>query len=231
MNGPLTSGRRIICICHDIEGPVDSPVSEEGCQDNLVRMLGAERAAGVPATYNVLGTVWREKAPLIAAGESHALGFHSYNHNIGDLRQLPLCRRIDPNVKGYRPPRSQITPEISDQNLRRYNFHWLLSSARSLGFADVRLENGIVKIPVHLDDYPIYRGKLDWNTWERQLLHLAETGDFVSFGLHDCYAHLWIDRYASLLERLASMGEFHTCDRIADRLGILNEDAVRDREI
>jgi hypothetical protein len=50
------TGRRQICIFHDIEENVDTDISPTVCADNLGRMLAIEKDHGVDATYDVLGT-------------------------------------------------------------------------------------------------------------------------------------------------------------------------------
>jgi hypothetical protein len=212
------AGRKIICLSHDIEEAVDTPISEAACRENLVRMLAIEKTHNVAATYNILGALWQSKVPLIIAEGRHSLGFHSYNHQIEDLRQLPLCRRVNTQVRGYSPPRSRITAEITESNLRRWDFQWLSSSIRSLGFADIRLESGIVKIPVHLDEHPVYAGRLSYGAWKSRVASLLAEGGFVSLKLHDCYAGLWLDDYSDLLAEMSLVGEFWTCDRIAARM-------------
>ena len=54
--------------------------------------------------------------------------------------------------------RPRITAELTDENLCFHNFEWLASSAYSFGFAEPRLQNRIVKIPIHFDDFPMYHG-------------------------------------------------------------------------
>jgi hypothetical protein len=207
--------RHVICVFHDIEENVDTPVSAEACQRALVQMLQIERNAGVRATYNILGTLFREKAELVASYGSHAFGFHSFNHRIGDLAQLKRCREINLKVRGYRPPRSIITPELTDYRLSYHNFEWLLNAAGTMASPDPRLENGIVKIPVHLDDYPLASGALTFPEWRAAALRLADERSFVAIGLHDCYAGCWLGAYAELLEQLAQRGALWTCDDVS----------------
>jgi len=207
---------KIICVCHDIEGPVDTPVEDAHCRDNLLRMLEIEEDLGVAGTYNVLGMIWNDRVPVIVSRGRHALGFHSYNHQIEDVEQLPRCRPLNSEVRGYRPPRSRITPELTGDNLRAHGIVWLLSSVRSFGFTEIRLEENLVKIPVHQDDHPLYAGRIGFDEWEAKLYERLESTPCLAFGLHDCYAHLWLDRYRRILERLAGLGEFWTCDRLAN---------------
>lgn len=219
------AGPKVICVFHDIEENVDTPVSAAACQRALVQMLETERSLGVRATYNVLGTLFREKMPLISSYGSHALGFHSWNHRIGDLSQLKRCREVNLKVRGYRPPRSILTPELTDYRLSYHNFEWLLNAAGTLPSSDCRLESGIVKIPVHLDDYPLAAGTLKYPEWRAAALRLADERSFVAVGLHDCYADYWMKDYAELLGQLTQRGELLTCDEISSQV-FLNDDGT-----
>ena len=220
--GPSTAlidRRPAVCVFHDIEENVDAPASAEECADNLARMLRIERGRGVVATYNVLGNLLhRKKAEILAANRSHAMGFHSFNHDLADKRQLMQCREVDLRIRGYRPPKSRMTEEISDYNLAKLNFEWLASSANSLGRWQCVLQNGIVKIPIHLDDYPLFTGTMRYDEWEARIFELAERYGFVSISTHDCYGNHWLERYDSLLEKLDRFGTFLTADALCDRI-------------
>jgi hypothetical protein len=205
-----------ICVFHDIEENVDTPISSAECADNLGRMLQIERCFGLNATYNILGTLFSRKIDQVhASNPKHSIGFHSFNHDLADLTQLPQCRRVDLRVRGYRPPQSRITSELSDYNLTKFNFEWFACGARSSGYAGCNLENGIVKIPIHLDDYSLFLGK-PYEQWESELLNHARATPFFSFGLHDCYAGKWLERYRDLLGKLAAIRSFSTADEICD---------------
>ena len=212
---PSRFDKTLVCLFHDIEENVDTQVPRDLCQKHLSQMLAAERVNGVKTTYNVLGRLWHEKAEEISGSDSHAIGFHSFDHSLRDQDQLRRCRKLDLQVKGYRPPQSILTEELTDSGLGYYNIEWLLSSTKSLGFKNCRLENGVVKIPVHLDDYPLHTTEMKYESWKRILFQLVETENFVAIGLHDCYAGHWIDRYHELLGELLVRAEFRTCDEIA----------------
>jgi hypothetical protein len=207
-----------ICVFHDVEGNVDTPVSSAECVDNLDRMLQIEQCLDLNATYNILGTLFSRKiAQVRASNPKHSIGFHSFNHELTDLTQLPQCRRVDLRVRGYRPPKSRITSELSDYNLTKFNFEWFACGARSLGYASCNLENGIAKIPIHFDDYSLFLGK-PYEQWENELLGHARATPFFSFCLHDCYAGKWLGRYRELLIKLASIKSLATADEICDYL-------------
>jgi hypothetical protein len=95
-------------------------------------------------------------------------------------------------VRGYRPPQSRITDELSDYNLARLNFEWFASSAGSLGHSKCVLRNGIVRIPIHMDDYALSTGQMSYEDWERGVLEIAHSKRFLAVGLHDCYGRYWL---------------------------------------
>jgi hypothetical protein len=97
-----------------------------------------------------------------------------------------------------------------------------MSSACSFGFDLPKLENGIVKIPAHLDDYLMSSGELNYEEWMNRLMTTAEEKRFVSLGLHDCYSRFWIDRYSGLLDRLKKVGELWTCDQITNQVYLMD---------
>ncbi|MBV9082460.1 MAG: hypothetical protein JOZ62_07295, partial [Acidobacteriaceae bacterium] len=145
---PREDTTKRIAIFHDIEEDVDTPVSKLECKENLAAMLEIEKRLGVTGTYDVLGTLLNSKREEISlSNPAHSIAFHSYDHDVASTNQLERCRTVDLQIKGYRPPRSVVTEELSDSNLAYLNFEWLASSVRSLGFSNCRLENGIVKIP------------------------------------------------------------------------------------
>jgi hypothetical protein len=226
---------KLICIFHDTEDNLSEDVSAEECRHSLTEMLKIESARGVHTTYNVVGSLFARKKDEICASGRHALAFHSYDHVPENERQLPRCREVDLQVRGYRTPRSQVTPELTDYSLSYYNFEWLASGLSSfmktcpgmdyewmpagfmrLGINCCDLQNGIVKIPVLTDDHLIASCQMDYFEWRRWLLEIAESSWLLSFGLHDCYARFWLDSYAGLLDALSGMGRFITADELCD---------------
>jgi glycosyltransferase involved in cell wall biosynthesis len=217
--GPDNGNRPQICIFHDIEENVSTDISAAVCADNLARMLTIEKRLGVDATYDVLGSLLgRKRSEIWAFNPRHSIAFHSFNHRIEDLTQLQRCREVDLRVRGYRPPRSRITAELEDYNLTYFNFEWLASSAFSFGFHSCRLENGLIKIPIDLDDYPLFTGAVGYVDWEQNLLARARESQFFAFGLHDCYAECWLMRYPELLEKLRKIGDLVSADALCDRI-------------
>jgi hypothetical protein len=216
---PIRLGETI-CVCHDIEAGlghvgVDEELVQLADRDwraNVAAMLAAERDAGVRATYNVVGSLLPEVRPEIAAG-GHCLAFHSFDHGDGD--QLARCRDIDYRLKGYRPPRSRLTSELRVDSLLFHNFEWLASSFWSLGTAEPTLRDGLVRLPVHVDDFPLYDGGIEYAAWQTDVLARIAEHRWTVLSLHDCYAHLWRDGYARFLDRIARLGQLRTLDEVA----------------
>jgi hypothetical protein len=215
-----TRRRRTICVCHDVEaglghvGIDDALVhlADRTWRGNLRKMLEIEHELGVRASYNVVGLLLGTVRDEIAAG-AHCLAFHSYDHGFTD--QLRSCRRIDSRLKGYRAPRSRLTDELEEQPLLHHNFEWLASSVRSLGRTEPALVNGLVKIPVHFDDFKLYRSDLDLTAWQEMAFARIAEHDPVVFCLHDCYAHLWLHGYREFLQQVRALGDLRTLDQLA----------------
>jgi hypothetical protein len=218
-----SASEKTICLCHDVERglghvydePSFAPVAEMASRANLARMLAIEEAAGVRATYCVVGSFLAEERARVEAG-GHALAFHSYDHVI-DSRdgQLSRCRDVDYRLKGYRPPQSRLTPETSAENMLFHNFEWLASSRHSLGFAEPRVSKRLVMIPIAFDDFPLHSERMSYETWEHRALREIEESRFVAFGLHDCYAQYWLHNYADFLEKVKRLGTLKTLDEVA----------------
>ena len=207
----------------------------------LTEMLRCEQAAGIKTTYSVVGCFLDEVRPEIERG-GHCVAFHSFNHvirrhwrftrhyfglrwqlarwtGIGSkekcLDQLSRCRLVDRRVRGFRPPQSRITAEWDDFNLVYRNFEWCGTSSRELGSLPA-LRDHLVKIPIKLDDFPLFKSAMPFSEWERRLIAEIENSEFLAFGMHDCYADLWLPNYPALLEKIARLGEIRTFDAVAD---------------
>jgi hypothetical protein len=212
---------KTVCVVHDLErglghleeDPELAGQADAAAAERLAAMLAVEADAGARVTYNVVGQILPEVREQIEAG-SHALAFHSFDHTRSP-DQLPRCRAVDYRLKGYRLPRSEPTAETTDERLALHNFEWLASSAYSFGFDAPRLENRIVRLPIATDDFSLYTGQFAYDEWEARLLERVEEAPFAAFGLHDCYAHLWLPRYAELLEKLRSRARLRTLDEVS----------------
>jgi peptidoglycan/xylan/chitin deacetylase (PgdA/CDA1 family) len=213
-------------------------------QKNLEEMLRIEKELDVRATYNVLGCLFNEVRAKIEADE-HCLAFHSYDHKINQiwpmpkffkkivrvlgralgknpnakfLDQLYRCRYVDMRIKGYRPPRSKITRELSDKNLCYRSFEWLASSKNSLGIELPEMRNRIVKIPIFFDDFKMYKLGTKYEDWEKEAIHNIKKHDFIAFCLHDCYGSIWLPYYREFLRKIRGLGNFKTLNEVANEV-------------
>lgn len=227
---------RTICLCHDIERDLghaeeDAPgfrrEMDAISRRALGQMLQVEKTLEVKATYNVVGCIFDEVRDAIAS-DGHALGFHSFDHVTPSgppprpggrpaLHQLWRCRNLDYRVRGYRPPQSVITEDLSEEYLALYVFDWMASSRRTIGVQGPEVVRRIAKLPIEFDDYALHLGDLDYTAWERGALRKIEASEFVAFSLHDCYAHHWLPRFPHFLEKVRRLGSLLTLDQAADR--------------
>lgn len=217
---------RTVCVCHDLERGlghvgVDESLraqADASASSTLERMLELENAAGVRATYNVVGSILPEVHGELAR-RGHCVAFHSFDHapasDAGSDDQLKRCRQVDYRIKGYRPAQSLITHDLRDENLAFHNFEWLASSQQSLGVGEPTMSRRLVRLPIAFDDWWLYRGDLSYEQWERRLLMLVRTRSFTAVSLHDCYANWWLDRYPALLDRLADEARLCTMDEVS----------------
>lgn len=216
---------RTICLFHDIErglghrdvDPAFAAAADRDAPAHLEAMLAIERAAGVRATYDVVGILLAELRERIAAG-GHCLAFHSYDHAPAgqDRGQLRACRAVDYRIKGYRVPRSELTEELGDAALCRHNFEWLASASRTLGgITEPAMWNGLVRIPIIKDDFPLHTGRLRYAEWEARILDRVRAHPFTAIGLHDCYAAAWLPHYERFLATLRALGTLRTADEVA----------------
>jgi hypothetical protein len=216
----LIDSARTVCVAHDIERglghrDVDPEFARRADRDApaaLDHMLDIERKAGVRGTYSVVGSFMNEVRAAIEQ-DGHCLAFHSYDHGPGE--QLEACRRVDYRIKGYRPPRSVLTRELSDWALCWHNFEWLASSESSLGVMVPTLDNRVVKIPIQIDDFAMHQDGIGFEQWAREVLELVRTRDFVVVSLHDCYASHWLPGYERFLADLAGLARLRTLDEVA----------------
>ncbi len=242
------ANQKTICVCHDIErglghldvDPAFARFADHVSPKNLETMRAIEMQAPLKATYNVVGTIMPEIRKDIEE-EGHCIGFHSYDHKIAlgglpshnpqidqsdlDRRknpwfsdQLNQCRRIDYRIKGYRPPQSKITADISDDRLCFYNFEWLASSASSVGLTQPRMVNRIVKIPILFDDFDLYKRGMRFEDWANNAINIIRRHDFVAFSLHDCYGDFWLPFYGRFLDEIRSLGEFKTLTEVSNEM-------------
>jgi hypothetical protein len=223
--------RPTVCVCHDIErgyGHLDvdpdfARRADAAGARNLEAMLAVEEAAGVSATYQVVGLIMPEVHDELRA-RGHCVAFHSYDHAVpsngadgagSPTDQLAECRSVDYRIKGYRPPRSLLSDDVADERLAFHNFEWLASSVFSLGIDAPALLNRVAKLPISFDDFVLHTGERTYAEWEAEVLSAVAREPFTSIGLHDCYAHHWLAHYPSLLDKLGDLAEPRTLDDVA----------------
>jgi hypothetical protein len=219
---------KTICLCHDIErgfGHVETDPSfaafaDKVSRNNLREMLRIEKELDVEATYNVLGCFMNEVRTRIAQ-DGHCVAFHSYDHKI-NKDQLSDCRQADYRLKGYRPPQSKITAELTDANLCFHNFEWLASSSHSLGISSPVMENRMVKIPIRFDDFDLYKRRLTYEKWSQSAMDIIEENDFVAFCLHDCYGDFWLPHYKEFLQNIRQLGKLKTLNEVSNVVILAN---------
>jgi hypothetical protein len=200
--------------------PAFAAFAEKTARTDLWNMVEIEERLGLRATYNIVGCLFDEVRSGIEQAR-HCTAFHSYDHKL-TTKQLPDCRKVDYRIKGYRPPQSRITTELSDKNLCFHNFEWLASSEFSLGIDSPVMANRLVKIPVHFDDFDLYRGKASYEGWRQNAIEAIRNNDITVFSLHDCYARFWLPDYSQFLAEISSLGTFKTLDEISSTVILSN---------
>lgn len=216
--------------------------AHETCRCRVERMLEIEDRQAVKATYNLVGLLFRDLRPTIQA-TGHCIAFHSYDHRISriapvvsalprraasvlerawvtflrrHLLQLARCRRLDYRIRGYRPPQSKLTLELRERNLCYHNFEWLAIGESVLGKREPGMKKRIVKVPVSMDDFALYKRRLRYEEWENRVLQRLQASNFLAVSLHDCYADHWLDQYEAFLSKLRDSGAvLKTLDEIA----------------
>ena len=220
----ILQNEKTICLCHDIErgfghletDPDFAALATEKSPNHLREMLAIEKQLGIRATYNVLGCLFDETRAAIEE-DGHCIAFHSFDHNI-HIDQLSKCREVDYRIKGYRPPQSKLTAELTAENLCFHNFEWLASSDYSLGISSPMMANRIVKIPIHFDDFSLYQRTATYEDWTQMAFEIINNNEFVAFCLHDCYAAFWLPHYKEFLEKVSRLGKFKTLNEVSSEI-------------
>jgi len=114
-----------------------------------------------------------------------------------------------------------LTKELTDATLARFNFEWIGSSHYAFGSEVPTLRGGIARLPILFDDFPLYDARVPYDEWERELLGTIRGRPYAAFGLHDCYAHLWLPRLGSLIERLRDTARLTTMGEVAAKVALL----------
>ena len=220
--------QKSIMVLHDIEencGHEKEILTKGICEKNLKFALEIEKKHKANTTYSIVGKLFKSKIRLI--DDNHSIAFHTFNHDNNDLGQLEKVREVNLQVRGYRAARSIITSELSDYNLLLHNFEWLVASCakQSLNSQKCFLENGIVKIPILIDDHRMYDGRsytnqdrVPYELWLEMVEKIILENDVVTIGMHDCYSNFWIEQYDNFIGEMKRIGNFITCDQIANNI-------------
>jgi len=80
------------------------------------------------------------------------------------------------------------------------------------------MENRIVKIPIHFDDFDLYKRKIGYEDWSQRAMDIIKENDFVAFCLHDCYADLWLPHYKEFLQNIRRLGKLKTLNEVSNEL-------------
>jgi hypothetical protein len=113
-----------------------------------------------------------------------------------------------------------MTSELTDDYLAYHNFEWLASSPRSIGTAEPALRGGIAYVPIRFDDFGMYRARQPFDAWAEDALSTVREHAFTAFGLHDCYAEFWLDRFDEFLVKLQDLGQLQTVGEVANRAAL-----------
>lgn len=195
MTASGTDGREPSCIVtfyHDVEQDIDSEADPQACRNAVRAFLNLEKRYGMSVTYNVVGRLQAEQPDVVQwitdAGQEVA--FHSYNHHPDwnptyYADEVAACRAFSPSIKGYRSPRSQWSEETTDA-LWENGFLWSAEGDKSP--EPYFVQNGLVRLPIATDDWPVHTGRLDVTTWAAQFEALIEERSYVAIGMHDLVA-------------------------------------------
>ena len=213
---PRTTGRsKTVCICHDIErglGHVDAdPAFARRAEQNARRAIWRRCGRSKPRPACEGDLLRRRLAAVGGPGwPSRATGTHwrSTPSTTGsDRDQLQRCREVDYRIKGYRPPRSADHRGAHRQRT--------CSSTTSSGWRARRgpsasrspqMRAGLVRLPIALDDFPMYTGPVRYEEWEqpgarsRSQRATSPRSAFTTATRH------WLPRYRRFLEQLQEIG-------------------------
>lgn len=232
--------RPTVCLFFDIEEELghrelepEAEISRIACQETLARVLRDLAELNIKATFNVVGTLLPAKRAAIEKG-GHALAFHSYDHKLETFVpfqrvrrrlaglppyhvQLDGCQNVDYQIRGYRPPCSRMEG-LDSTTLLYYNTEWLASSVGAMKSDQPSIREGVARIPIRMDDYPLYKGEIEFDRWSTRLLEEVATSRFFALSLHDCYSRHWLHAFPYLLQEIARVAQFKTADQVADSL-------------
>ncbi len=220
------TGPRIVTFFHDTEQDFDCDVKAIDCIEAVDKFIALEQKHGIKTTYNVVGKIIETQPELIAKirNAGHELAFHSYSHDTNwrpeiFYNEVESCRRVDPQVQGYRSPRSQwdqttIAAEVANQ------FGWTAESDKAS--EPYFISDSLVRLPICMDDWYFFTDREDKTAWLDNFEFQFERRNTLAIGFHDCYAALMgnslFELYDGVIQRakdygaiILPFGELATC--------------------
>jgi peptidoglycan/xylan/chitin deacetylase (PgdA/CDA1 family) len=179
----------LVTFYHDVEQNLDSDARPNECRQAVTAFLDLEGRYGVRATYNVAGKLFAEQPDLIEAitRAGHEIAFHSYDHRADrapqhQVEQIERCRDVSSTVCGYRSARSEIDP-AAVARLWEKGFLWNAEGdARPEPYF---IHQGLVRLPIAADDWPLHRGDVSVEAFLRRFATLVRQRPYVAVGFHD----------------------------------------------
>lgn len=176
----------------DIEQDIDSNANPEECRQMVKEFLKLEKKYGAPATYNVVGKLFQEQPDLIEwiLQDGQEVAFHSYYHHHSCRpedypKEIDLCRKVSPLVRGYRSPRSQWN-QTTMKSLWEKGFLWNAEDDKHK--EPYFIYKGLVRLPIATDDWRLHTGALNVGEYVQQFSELLKRRYYFAFGSHDYVA-------------------------------------------
>ncbi|OGZ03095.1 MAG: hypothetical protein A2390_02635, partial [Candidatus Liptonbacteria bacterium RIFOXYB1_FULL_36_10] len=208
--------QKLVTFYHDIEQNIDSKADVSLCREAIIRFIELEKKYRVAATYNVVGKIFKEQSDLIQmireAGQEVA--FHSYNHQSDwnsnyYVSEVKACREAADWPVGYRSPRSRFDNSTLSQLFER-GFLW--SAESDIAKEPYFIYKGLVRMPIALDDWPIYMGKLNIDKWLSFFSKILDERRYIAVGFHDSVASFDLEKmlgvYEAAIKEVKKKGAF-----------------------
>lgn len=179
-------------LYHDIEQDIDSAAEPEECRRLVTEFLALEARYRVPVTYNVVGKLFREQPDLIRwiADAGQEVAFHSYHHqptwqSAYYADEVARCRRVSPDPKGYRSPRSDWNQSTL---ISAWDNGFLWNAEYGPEGSPHFIHEGLVRLPIAADDWPLHTGTLTPQGWVDDFCGRLDGPGYFGFGAHDSVA-------------------------------------------
>jgi hypothetical protein len=200
----------IITFYHDTEQNYDSNADPLDCRSMVNEFLKLEKKYNVSTTYNVVGKLFKEQPDLIdnILNEGQEVAFHSYNHQTDwnseyYLNEIGLCRKVSKIPTGYRSPRSQIN-QSAVHAIWENGFLW--NAEGDYHSEPYFIYEGLVRLPITGDDWPIYLGEVTADKWIHNFAKILKSRTYIAFGLHDYIASFDPEKILGAWEKILQIG-------------------------